>query len=63
MGNDKMVVVYLDGARFRGGLEALNNAVPMRQILAVEAYPDAASSPFLWRTKDACAVIAVWTKR
>jgi hypothetical protein len=63
MGNAKMVAIYLDGARYHGGLNALNDAVTMKQILAIEAYPDVASAPFLWRTNDACAVIAVWTKR
>ena len=31
-------------------------------ILAIEAYPDVLSAPFLWRTNDACAVVAYWTK-
>lgn len=59
----KSVAVYLDGSRVPSGLEGLNNFIAMRQVLAIEAYPDVVSAPFLWRTMDACAVIAVWTKR
>ena len=32
-------------------------------ILAIEAYPDVVSAPFIWRKNDTCAVVAVWTKR
>jgi Carboxypeptidase regulatory-like domain len=59
----KDIAVYLDGARFPPGLGELNTAVTMKDVLAIEAYPDVISAPFLWRTNDACAVIAVWTKR
>ena len=59
----KRVVVYVDGLRFPGGLPDLTGAVLMRDVLAMEAYPDIVSAPFLWRTNDACAVIAVWTRR
>lgn len=59
----KTVVVYLDGTRLPGGLESINRMVPVADILAIEAYPDVLSAPFLWRTNDACAVIAYWTKR
>jgi len=59
----KFVAVYLDGARLPGGLESINRMVPVADILAIEAYPDVLSAPFLWRTNDACAVIAYWTKR
>lgn len=59
----KVVVVYLDGAKMPGGLESINRMVPKDDILAIEAYPDVLSAPFLWRTNDACAVIAYWTKR
>jgi hypothetical protein len=59
----KSVVVYIDGIRFAGGLPDLSGAVTMKDVLAIEAYPDIVSAPFLWRTNDACAVIAVWTKR
>jgi hypothetical protein len=59
----KVVVVYLDGTRMPGGLESINRMVPVSDILAIEAYPDVLSAPFLWRTNDACAVIAYWTKR
>lgn len=62
--NDKKrVVIYLDGMKFPAGLEELHNMVPMNQVLAIEAYPDVVSVPARWRTNDACAVIAVWTKR
>lgn len=60
---NKKLLVYLDGLRFPQGLEELKNMVPMRDVLAVEAYPDAISTPLLYRTSDACAVIAVWTTR
>jgi hypothetical protein len=59
----KSVAVYLDGSRMPGGLESINRMVPVADILAIEAYPDVLSAPFLWRTNDACAVIAYWTKR
>jgi hypothetical protein len=41
----------------------LNSDVLPRQILAIEAYSDVITAPLLWRTNDACAVIAVWTRR
>jgi hypothetical protein len=56
------IAIYLDGNRVPGGLEMVNRMVPPSDILAIEAYPDVASAPFLWRTDDACAVIAFWTK-
>ena len=59
----KSIVVYLDGAKMPGGLESINRMVPKEDILAIEAYPDVLSAPFMWRTNDACAVIAYWTKR
>ena len=58
----KFVAVYLDGSRVPGGLEAINRMVPIADLLAVEAYPDVLSAPSYWRTNDACAVIAYWTK-
>ena len=57
----KRVVVYIDGVR-AADLGQVTHSVPVSEILAVEAYPDVASAPFLWRTNDACAVIAFWTK-
>lgn len=60
---DKSIVVYLDGLRYPASLEMLNRDVLPRQILAIEAYPDVVSAPAAWRTNDACAVIAVWTRR
>ena len=59
----KVVAIYLDGTRLPGGLESINRMVPVDDILAIEAYPDVLTAPFLWRTNDACAVIAYWTKR
>jgi hypothetical protein len=59
----KKIVVYLDGMKYPGGLQMLNDEIPPSDILAIEAYPDVISAPFLWRTNDACAVIAFWTKR
>lgn len=58
----KTVIVYLDGMKMPAGLESINQMVPVKDILAVEAYPDVTSAPFLWRTNDACAVVAFWTK-
>ena len=59
----KEVAVYLDGMRVPGGFEAINNMVLPKDILAIEAYPDVISAPPRWRTNDACAVVAVWTKK
>jgi hypothetical protein len=59
----KVVAIYLDGARLPGGLESINRMVPVSDILAIEAYPDVLTAPFLWRTNDACAVIVYWTRR
>jgi hypothetical protein len=59
----KQVAVYLDGTRMPAGLRAVNQMVPPSDILAIEAYPDVISAPFLWRTNDACAVVAFWTRR
>ena len=59
----KVVAIYLDGTRLPGGLESINRMVPVSDILAIETYSDVLTAPFLWRTNDACAVIAYWTKR
>ncbi|MEP6990712.1 MAG: carboxypeptidase regulatory-like domain-containing protein [bacterium] len=59
----KNLVVYLDGERLGTGLQGLADAVQMRDVLAIETYPDVQFAPFLWRTNDACAVMAVWTRR
>ena len=59
----RTLAVYLDGARVIGGLAELRTSVTMRDILAMEAYQDIATAPLEWRTNDACAVIAIWTKR
>lgn len=62
----KAVAVYLDGYRF-ADLETLTAAAPMKTILAIEAYPDIATAPMQFRThntyENACAIVAVWTKR
>lgn len=58
----KRLAVYIDGARAPLGLEQVRTSVPMHTVLAVEAYPEVTSAPMLWRTNDACAVIAFWTK-
>ncbi|MEP6732464.1 MAG: carboxypeptidase-like regulatory domain-containing protein [bacterium] len=57
------IAVYVDGLRFKVGMEQLKNVIPMRELLAIEAYPDAMSTPIQWRQNDICAVIALWTKR
>jgi hypothetical protein len=59
----KEIAVYLDGTRMPGGIQVVNRLVPPEDILAIEAYPDVISAPFLWRTNDACAVVAFWTKK
>jgi hypothetical protein len=59
----KTLAVYLDGMRLGTGLQGLQDALAMRSVLAIETYPDVQFAPFLWRTNDACAVMAVWTKR
>jgi hypothetical protein len=57
------MVIYLDGERQPGGLETIRELVPVKDILAIEAYSDWMSIPGIWRTPDACAVIAFWTRR
>jgi hypothetical protein len=59
---EKGMIVYLDGVRMIS-LQALNDAVRPDQILAIEAYPDVISAPGIWRTNDACAVVAFWTRK
>ncbi len=59
----RTLAVYMDGLRVVGGLAQLKTSVTMKDILAVEAYPDISSAPLEWRTNDACAVLAVWTTR
>lgn len=43
------IAVYLNGAYFPGGFEDLDNAVAVRDVLAIEAYPDVLSAPVQWR--------------
>lgn len=54
---------HLDGNRFPLGFEELVNQLPVKDILAIEAYPDMLAVPAQWRTGDACAVVVVWSKR
>ena len=63
VGPPKRIIVYVDGSRFMGGFAELSTFVNMRDVLAIEAYADMISVPSQWRTIDACAIIAVWTKR
>jgi len=69
------VAVYLNGVILAGGFEALDNAVSVREILAIEAYPDVLFAPIQWRINrglssdpskgpsSPCAIVLVWTKR
>lgn len=59
----KRLVLYLDGMIFNGGLSMLNSTINMQEVLAIEAYPDVGNAPPQWRTQEACAIIAVWTKK
>ena len=59
----KRLVIYLDGFRMAEGFEDVRTMISMRDVLAIEAYPDMIAVPGQWRTLDACAVIAIWTKR
>ncbi|MEO7457246.1 MAG: carboxypeptidase-like regulatory domain-containing protein [Gemmatimonadaceae bacterium] len=63
LGPRKSLAIYIDGGRFLGGLAELGTMVSMRDVLAIEAYPDMISVPAKWRSFDACAVIAIWTRR
>jgi hypothetical protein len=60
---EKSMIVYLDGIRVPFGLQGINDMVRPEEILAIEAYPDVISAPGLWKTNDACAVVAFWTRR
>jgi 5-hydroxyisourate hydrolase-like protein (transthyretin family) len=57
------IALYVDGERLRGGLMALNDLIPIKDVLAIETYPDIASAPFKFKSPDTCAVIAVWTRK
>ena len=61
----RRVAVYLDGMRIIN-LAQLTSAVPMKKILAIEAYPDITTAPFMFRTQETgehpCAIVAAWTK-
>ena len=57
--------VYLNGERLLDGLENIDNAVPVREVIGIEAYPDIAFAPPEWRfmgSDSACAIVAVWTR-
>ena len=62
----RKIAVYLDGLRMLD-LNQLTNAVPMKKILAIEAYPDITTAPFIFRTQvtaeHPCAVVAAWSRR
>jgi hypothetical protein len=60
--DQREVAIYLNGDRVRGGLQMLNQMVAVKDILAIEAYPDVMSAPFEWRKSDTCAVVVFWTK-
>jgi hypothetical protein len=45
------------------GLAGVDDVIPIRDVLAIEAYPDVAFAPIQWRIHTACAVVAVWTTR
>jgi hypothetical protein len=57
----KHMAVYLDGEPMPD-LRSIRDAVPMSDILAIEAYSDAQSVPFLWRHNNVCAAVAVWRR-
>ncbi len=59
----KKLIVYLDGMLFTAGFSELRYAIRMAETLAVEAYQDVALAPVQWRNPDACAVVAVWSRR
>ena len=46
-----------------GDLAGLDTLVPIGEVLAIEAFPDVTSAPFVMRPHDACAVVAVWLKK
>jgi hypothetical protein len=57
--------VYVNGERLLDGLENLDNAVVVREVIGIEAYPDLAFAPPEWRFSGgdgACAIVAVWTR-
>jgi hypothetical protein len=74
-GECRVIKVYVNGEFFPGGLEELDAVAPVRDVLAVEAYPDMAFAPIQWRMNrgmtimrdgtvtQGCAVVAVWTSR
>jgi hypothetical protein len=55
--------VYVDGEPFPLGLANVDRLVPIHEVLAIEAYPDAGFAPALWRSGNPCAIVAVWTRR
>ncbi len=63
LGTQRRLKLYLEGQPFLGDLSELQHQVQARDVLAIEAYPDPQSIPAIWRSNDACALVAVWTKR
>lgn len=59
----QLIAIYVDGNRTASALETVNRMVPPREILAIETYPDMIAVPSRWRSSNACAVVAYWTKR
>jgi hypothetical protein len=53
---------YLNGNRIAGGIESLDSLIPMRDVLAIEVYPDRMFIPTAYMTTTVCAVFAVWTR-
>jgi hypothetical protein len=57
--------VYVNGERLLDGLENIDHAVHVREVIGIEAYPDVAFAPPEWRFSGgdgACAIVAVWTR-
>jgi hypothetical protein len=59
--NGPPLKLYLNGAPYLLPFEDMNKMIPIHDVMAIEAYPDGMSAPFLWRLDHPCAVIAVWT--
>jgi hypothetical protein len=59
----QLIALYVDGNRTASALETVDRMVPTREILAIETYADMIAVPARWRSSNACAVVAYWTKR
>ena len=75
-GRDNCIALYVDDAFEPLALEMLDEAAPLRNLLAVETYPSIELAPVQFRfpfgrpdpmrpleRKAACAVVVAWTKR